>query len=146
MTKAQRRKWENRELIRKMYLAGSSRKEIAEAAGYKVQTVSVYLSDMGLLHRQDADRRLQQILKLHDAGKSLKEISAEVGLSMGRVSTVLCKNGRRRVTDYGLRGREPVEDSLISEDTIYADDTIRTYPCHYQEKNWIDMTEMLARR
>lgn len=146
MTKAQRRKRENREIIRKMYLAGSSREEIAEAAGYKVQTVSEYLSDMGLLHRQDAGRKLQQILELHDEGKSLKEISAGVGLSMGRVSTVLCKNGRRRVTDYGLRDREPAGDSLISEYTIYADDTVRTYPCHYQGKNWIDMTEMLARR
>ena len=97
LTKAQRRKRENRELIRRMYLAGSSREEIAEAAGYAVGTVCEYLSDMGMLRRQDDGKRLEKMLRLHDEGKSLKEIGAEVGLSIGRVSAVLGKNGRRRV-------------------------------------------------
>ena len=96
LTKAQRRKRENRELIRRMYLAGSSREEIAEAAGYAVGTVCEYLSDMGMLRRQDDGKRLEKMLRLHDEGKSLKEIGAEVGLSIGRVSAVLGKNGRRR--------------------------------------------------
>ncbi len=58
LTKAQRRKRENRELIRRMYLAGSSREEIAEAAGYAVGTVCEYLSDMGMLRRRDDGKRL----------------------------------------------------------------------------------------
>lgn len=146
LTKAQRRKRENRELIRRMYLAGSSREEIAEAAGYAVGTVCEYLSDMGMLRRQDDGKRLEKMLRLHDEEKSLKEIGAEVGLSIGRVSAVLVKNGRRRVTDYGTRDREPVEDSLINENTIYADNTVRIYPYHYWGKNWIDVTEQYARR
>ena len=91
LTKAQRRKRENRELIRRMYLAGSNREEIAEAAGYAVGTVCEYLSDMGMLRRQDDGKRLEKMLRLHDEGKSLKEIGAEVGLSIGRVSAVLGK-------------------------------------------------------
>lgn len=146
LTKAQRRKQENRELLREMYLAGASREEIAEAAGYAVGTVCEYLSDMGMLRRQDDGKRLEKILRLHDEGKSLKEIGAEVGLSIGRVSTILGKNGRRRVIDYGTRAREPVEDSLINEDTIYADSTVRTYPYNYQGKCWMDVTEQYAGR
>ena len=70
LTKAQRRKRENRELIRRMYLAGSSREEIAEAAGYAVGTVCEYLSDMGMLRRQDDGKRLEKMLRLHDEGKA----------------------------------------------------------------------------
>lgn len=146
LTKAQRRKRENRELIRRMYLAGSSREEIAEAAGYAVGTVCEYLSDMGMLRRQDDGKRLEKMLRLHDEGKSLKEIGGEVGLSIGRVSAVLVKNGRRRVTDYGARDREPVEDSLVSGDTIYADNTPKIYCYRYQGKEWTDITELIARR
>lgn len=146
LTKAQRRKRENRELIRRMYLAGSSREEIAEAAGYAVGTVCEYLSDMGMLRRQDDRKRLEKMLRLHDEGKSLKEIGAEVGLSIGRVSAVLGKNGRRRVMDYGTRDRDPAEDSLVSEDTIYADNTPKIYCYRYQGKEWTDITELIARR
>ena len=146
LTKAQRRKRENRELIRRMYLAGASREEIAEAAGYAVGTVCEYLSDMGMLRRQDDRKRLAQILRLHDEGKKLKEISEEVGISMGRVSTILGENGRRRAVDYGIRDRDPVKDSLVSEDTIYADNTPKIYCYRYQGKEWTDITELIARR
>ncbi len=148
LTKAQRRKRENRELIRRMYLAGSNREEIAEAAGYAVGTVCEYLSDMGMLRRQDDGKRLEKMLRLHDEGKSLKEIGAEVGLSIGRVSAVLGKNGRRRVIDYGTRDRDPAEDSLVSEDTIcgqYAKDILLPLPGKGMDgHNGADRTEVIG--
>jgi len=64
----------------------------------------------------------------------------------GKGYSHLGKNGRRRVSAYGSRCKEPECDSLVNENTVYADNTPRTYRFHYQGKNWVDVTETISRR
>lgn len=140
VTEAQKKKQEKMGTIREMYLSGSGRKEIAEAAGYTVRTVSLYLSSMGLLRRHED--KTGEIIRLSDEGKKLAEISREVGLSEGYISSILSKNGRGRRMDRG--DKEP--DGLIDENTVFADNTPRICCLRYQGKDWMDITELIARR
>lgn len=142
VTEAQKRKQEKMGTIREMYLSGSSREEIAEAAGYNVSTVSLYLSSMGLLHRPTKKEKENEIIRLSDEGKKLSEISREVGLAEGTVSRILRVNGRGRRTGSGKK--EP--DGLIDENTVFADNTPKIYCLRYQGKDWMDITELVARR
>lgn len=116
MTQAQKKRQERIEVIREMYLSGTGRKEIAEAAGYTVRTVNIYLSSMGLLHRRPDEDKTDEIIRLSDSGKKLAEISMEVGLSEGRIGRILSENGRGR--RMGSSKKEP--DGLIDENTVFA--------------------------
>ena len=144
MTEAQKRKQEKMGTIREMYLSGSSREEIAEAAGYNVSTVSLYLSSMGLLHRPTKKEKENEIIRLSDGGKKLAEISREVGLAEGTVSRILRVNGRGRRTGSGKK--EP--DGLIDENTVFAVNKPRIYFWNDSRsgKHYIDETELYLPR
>lgn len=145
MTRAQQRKQDKLEIIRKMYLSGSCREEIAQASGCTVLTVGQYLSGMGLLPHRTGGSRTQEILRLDDEGKKLREISAQTGLSMGRISRILSKNGRRRVPQYGSSETSQEYEGLINEHTVYADNTVRTYILCDRGKRWVDVTETFGK-
>lgn len=146
MTKAQQRKQEGLDLISRMYLAGSSREEIAAASGYKIRTVGIYLSEMGLLHKDpEGSRQLEKIIRMWDDGRKLWEIRDATGLSEGRISQILAENGRRRrhLEPYGIRETET--EGMINEHTVFADDTPRIYRFRIKGKEWIDITELFGR-
>ena len=93
--------------------------------------------------------RTQEILRLDDEGMKLREISAQVGLSMGRVSRILNKNGRRRTGQYGSSQSGSESDhefeGLINEHTVYADNRRRVYLFRDRGKKWQDITELFGK-
>lgn len=149
MDGAQQRKQDKLDTVRRMYLSGSCREEIAQETGYTVLTVGQFLSGMGLLPHRTGGSRTQEILRLDDEGMKLREISAQVGLSMGRVSRILNKNGRRRTGQYGSSQSGSKSDQefegLINEHTVYADNRHRVYLFRDRGKKWQDITELFGR-
>lgn len=145
MTAAQKRKREKLEFIKGMYLSGSSREEIAAAAGYTVLTVGKYLGDLGLLHRQTSKEKTIDIIRLSDEGRKLDEISKAVGISIGTISRILGENGRGRRIDHG-ENEEPV--GLITENTVFAVYKPNVYSWFDRRSgiNYLDVTELISRR
>lgn len=90
-----------RKEVHRLYKAGYSRQEIADATGYSKSYVErIIYAINGPAEKKtlnEADR--EQILKLRGEGKTIQEIAKEVGFSMSTVQK--CLNDQREAEEEG---------------------------------------------
>ena len=80
-------------LMRELYEAGSSIKAIAEATGYKENSVMQLLPQGGIVRRRSIKDIGDQVVKMRNEGMSLEQISQKTGFKVKTISTYLCKIG-----------------------------------------------------
>lgn len=80
-------------LMREMYESGSSIESIAEATGYKVNSVRQLLPQAGIIRQRNINDIGAQVVQMRNNGMKLEQISRLTGYSVCTLSTYLCKVG-----------------------------------------------------
>lgn len=138
MNKAQKRKAEKMEIIKKMWSEGHSLEEIGQATGYAPGTVGVYLSDAHLRTPDRLENHLEEIADWWKNGETLGFISKKLGFSKAHIYSTISKYGLGRRTVFHGDYHEP---ELIDENTVYAKRRPKIFRCEYYGKKYIDVTE-----
>ena len=101
-------------LMRDLYEAGSSIKAIAEATGYKENSVMQLLPQAGIVRRRSIKDIGDQVVKMRNEGMSLEQISQKTGFTVKTISTYLCKIGCNKNRTW----TEQEDNELIDESRI----------------------------
>lgn len=80
-------------LMREMYESGSSIEAIAEATGYKVNSVRQLLPQIGIIRQHSIKDIGKQVVQMRNEGMKLDQISRMTGYSVPALSQYLCKVG-----------------------------------------------------
>lgn len=80
-------------LMREMYESGSSIEAIAEATGYKVNSVRQLLPQAGIIRQRNINDIGAQVVQMRNEGMKLDQISRMTGYSVPALSQYLCKVG-----------------------------------------------------
>lgn len=101
-------------LMRELYEAGSSIEAIAEATGYKENSVMQLLPQAGIVRRRSIKDIGDQVVKMRNEGMSLEQISHKTGFTVKTISTYLCKIGyNKNRTWTEQEDNEPIDESRI---------------------------------
>lgn len=101
-------------LMRELYEAGSSIKAIAEATGYKENSVMQLLPQAGIVRRRSIKDIGDQVVKMRNEGMGLEQISQKTGFTVKTISTYLCKIGCNKNRTW----TEQEDNELIDESRI----------------------------
>ena len=101
-------------LMRELYEAGSSIEAIAEATGYKENSVMQLLPQAGIVRRRSIKDIGDQVVKMRNEGMSLEQISQKTGFTVKTISTYLCKIGCNKNRTW----TEQEDNELIDESRI----------------------------
>ncbi len=101
-------------LMRELYEAGSSIEAIAEATGYKENSVMQLLPQAGIVRRRSIKDIGDQVVKMRNEGMSLEQISQKTGFKVKTISTYLCKIGCNKNRTW----TEQEDNELIDESRI----------------------------
>ena len=101
-------------LMRELYEAGSSIEAIAEATGYKENSVMQLLPQAGIVRRRSIKDIGDQVVKMRNEGIGLEQISQKTGFTVKTISTYLCKIGCNKNRTW----TEQEDNELIDESRI----------------------------
>ena len=101
-------------LMRELYEAGSSIEAIAEATGYKVNSVRQLLPQAGVIRQRSIKDIGKQVVQMRNEGMKLEQISRLTGYSAPALSQYLCKIGcNKNRTWTEQEDNEPIDESRI---------------------------------
>ena len=129
-------KIERQEQVREMFLKNVPTSEMAKKFGVALSTIRRDIQELGI--RKNNSFIDGQIIKLHLEGYNNTEIGYEIGLSRLSVGNILRKYG------YGNEAR--TDDTLIDENTKYADNRVVLEKVTIDGKLYTDITPVFAPR
>ena len=101
-------------LMRELYEAGSSIKAIAEATGYKENSVRQLLPQAGVIRQRSIKDIGKQVVQMRNEGMKLEQISRLTGYSVPALSQYLCKIGcNKNRTWTEQEDNEQIDESRI---------------------------------
>lgn len=108
-------KGEKLNLMRNLYESGSSIEAIAEATGYKTDSVNQLLSQAGIVRRRRISDDEQRIVEMRRSGKKLNEISKATGWNPATISKYLCRIGCNKNATWSSKenASELVDESRL---------------------------------
>lgn len=129
-------------MIREMYEAGSSFEAIAEATGYKVNSVKQLLPKAGIKrYRKIADYE-KEIVQMRKDGMKLDEISKKIGFSVSLISTYLCKIGCNKNRTWETE-EEP--EQIDESNLVYAEDRkVKREVVFWQGRRFINVIDAVV--
>ena len=125
-----------KEQVRKMYSKKIAEVDIAKKMNLSLSTVRSYITEMGLKRKNwEAIRR--KSVEMYLAGTELREIAKELDVSKAYISALIRKSGvpvRRRFY--------VVEENLINENTVFADNRVELTKIVIDGTVWQDVTPL----
>lgn len=131
---------ERLERVRERYLKKIKEEEIAKEMNLSLSTVRGYISEMGLKKR-DWNAIREKIIEMYNSGRNFEDIEEETGVCRDTIRKTLKKSGLLSSGRFYA-----VENNLIDENTIFADNRVKIEKIVIYGKRYQDVTQVLVPR
>jgi len=139
MSRTKARK-ERLERVRERYLKKIKEEDIAKEMNLSLSTVRGYISEMGLKKR-DWNAIREKIIEMYNSGRNFEDIEEETGVCRDTIRKTLKKSGLLSSGRFYA-----VENNLIDENTIFADNRVKIEKIVIYGKRYQDVTQVLVPR
>ena len=139
MSRTKARK-ERLERVRERYLKKIKEEDIAKEMNLSLSTVRGYISEMGLKKR-DWNAIREKIIEMYNSGRNFEDIEEETGVCRDTIRKTLKKSGLLSSGRFYA-----VENNLIDENTIFADNRVKIEKVVIYGKRYQDVTQVLVPR